>query len=75
MHTSAVFIQGRFFKWIFTLICKQNLHGKVLSHINPPFSFPFQLSDTAVGQTGQEEPLSGKKNGRVIPVPQEEEER
>ncbi|KAM4884867.1 S100P-binding protein [Sylvia borin] len=34
-----------------------------------------KLSDTAVGQTGQEEPPSGKKSGRVIPVPQEEEER
>ncbi|XP_059724703.1 S100P-binding protein [Haemorhous mexicanus] len=31
--------------------------------------------DTAVGKSGQEEPPSGKKSGKVIPVPQEEEER
>ncbi|KAF2974028.1 hypothetical protein EK904_013936 [Melospiza melodia maxima] len=34
-----------------------------------------RLRDTAVGQSGQEEPPSGKKSGKVIPVPQEEEER
>ncbi|XP_029894091.1 S100P-binding protein isoform X3 [Aquila chrysaetos chrysaetos] len=32
-----------------------------------------KLSDTAVGQIGQEEITSGKKPGKVIPVPQEEE--
>lgn len=32
-----------------------------------------KLSDTAVGQIGQEETTSGKKPGKVIPVPQEEE--
>ncbi|XP_038016657.1 S100P-binding protein [Motacilla alba alba] len=34
-----------------------------------------KLRDTAVGQSGQEEPPSGKKSGKVIPVPQEKEER
>ncbi|XP_071309537.1 S100P-binding protein [Agelaius tricolor] len=34
-----------------------------------------KLRDTAVGQSGQEEPPRGKKSGKVIPVPQEEEER
>lgn len=34
-----------------------------------------KLSDTAVGQTGQEETTSGKKSGKGIPAPQEEEER
>ncbi|XP_074903449.1 S100P-binding protein isoform X2 [Buteo buteo] len=32
-----------------------------------------KLSDTAVGQIGQEETTSGKKPGKVIPVPQEVE--
>ncbi|XP_026719082.1 S100P-binding protein isoform X1 [Athene cunicularia] len=34
-----------------------------------------KLSDTAVGQIEQEETTSGKKPGKVIPVPQEVEER
>ncbi|KAM9213636.1 S100P-binding protein [Leptosomus discolor] len=34
-----------------------------------------KLSDTAVGQIGQKETTSGKTPGKVIPVPQEEEER
>ncbi|KAM7029552.1 S100P-binding protein [Acridotheres tristis] len=34
-----------------------------------------KLSDKAVGQTGQEEPLRGKKSGKIILVPRKEEER
>ncbi|KAM6190712.1 S100P-binding protein isoform 2-T3 [Sarcoramphus papa] len=34
-----------------------------------------KLSGTAIGQIGQEETTSGKKAGKVIPVPQEEEKR
>ncbi|KAM6045134.1 LOW QUALITY PROTEIN: S100P-binding protein [Chlamydotis macqueenii] len=40
-----------------------------------PPSNSIEVSDTAVGQTAQEEITSGKKPGKVIPVPQEEEER
>ncbi|XP_063212148.1 S100P-binding protein-like [Chroicocephalus ridibundus] len=47
--------------------------GQESSAVEQP-SNSIKLSDTAVGQIGQEETTSGKKLGKVIPVPQEEEE-
>ncbi|RMB91185.1 hypothetical protein DUI87_32321 [Hirundo rustica rustica] len=49
----------------------EDAEGKPTGAEQPPGST--KLSDTAVGQTGQEEPHSGKRSGKVIPVPQEEE--
>ncbi|KAM6115936.1 S100P-binding protein [Phoenicopterus ruber ruber] len=46
--------------------------GQESSEVEQP-SNSIKLSDTAVGQVGQEETTSGKKPGRVLPVPQEEE--
>ncbi|KAM6235377.1 S100P-binding protein isoform 2-T4 [Spheniscus humboldti] len=46
--------------------------GQESSEVEQP-SNSVKLSDTAVGQIGQEETTSGKKPGKVIPVPQEEE--
>ncbi|KAM6371144.1 S100P-binding protein isoform 2-T2 [Pluvialis apricaria] len=48
--------------------------GQESSAVEQP-SNSIKLSDTAVGQIAQEETSSGKKPGKVIPVPQEEEER
>ncbi|XP_023797005.1 S100P-binding protein isoform X1 [Cyanistes caeruleus] len=51
----------------------KDAEGESTGAEQPPGST--KLSDAAVGQTGQEEPTSGKKSGKVIPVPQEKEER
>ncbi|XP_063033414.1 S100P-binding protein [Melospiza melodia melodia] len=51
----------------------EDAEGESRGAEQPPGST--KLRDTAVGQSGQEEPPSGKKSGKVIPVPQEEEER
>ncbi|XP_068028854.1 S100P-binding protein isoform X4 [Anomalospiza imberbis] len=51
----------------------EDAEGKSTGAEQPPGST--KLRDTAVGQSGQEEPPSGKKSAQVIPVPQEEEER
>lgn len=80
MHKSVVFVQGRFFKGRkirFLCNCISKIYMEKFNCPLIPFSLPFpsQLSDTALGQTGQEETTSGKKSGKVIPVPQEEEER
>ncbi|XP_063275286.1 uncharacterized protein LOC134561861 isoform X2 [Prinia subflava] len=49
----------------------EGAEGESTGAEQPPGST--KLSGTAVGQT--EEPPSGKKSGKIIPVPQEEEER
>ncbi|XP_072741185.1 S100P-binding protein isoform X1 [Ciconia boyciana] len=46
--------------------------GQESSELEQP-SNSIKLSDTAVGQIGQEETTSGKNPGKIIPVPQEEE--
>ncbi|XP_075629847.1 S100P-binding protein isoform X2 [Balearica regulorum gibbericeps] len=46
--------------------------GQEFSEVEEP-SNSIKLSDTAVGQIGQEEITSGKKPGKVIVVPQKEE--
>ncbi|XP_041316728.1 uncharacterized protein LOC121349933 [Pyrgilauda ruficollis] len=51
----------------------EDAEGESRGAEQPPGST--KLRDTAVGQSGQEEPPSWKKSGKVIPVPEEEEER
>ncbi|XP_039589446.1 uncharacterized protein LOC120513794 isoform X1 [Passer montanus] len=51
----------------------EDAEGEFRGAEQPPGST--KLRDTAVGQSGQEEPPTWKKSGKVIPVPQEEEER
>ncbi|XP_056364993.1 S100P-binding protein isoform X2 [Oenanthe melanoleuca] len=51
----------------------EDAEGEPTGAEQPPGST--KLSDTTVGQTGQEEPLRGKKSGKLILIPQKEEER